>query len=339
MSKPQLTPKSYPSLLARLKEVFIDGLRKIEAEKVKAYWLTGELICNHILENKGRAGYGDDLFEKLSGDLGVDARTLQRTVRFFRAFPIPAARPELTWSHYRALITVENKAKRKLFARRAADGEWDYRRLEEAIRLDRLKIAPPADKPTPSSGKLSVVRSRLYAYRVLEPAFIHPVEERPVIDLGFAFLIQAETRGIRLKAGEIIESVKTGKDYSFKHSDAGKKELYAYKALVERVVDADTAWLNVDLGFDCWSRQKARLRGIDAPELSTQKGMAAKEAVEARLKEAAFVIIKTHQSDKYDRYLADVFYSPRGKDAEKVLKEGVFLNQELLDLGLAERMD
>lgn len=339
MPKTQLTLKSYPTLLARLKEVFIDGLRRIEAEKVRAYWMTGELISNHILENKERTGYGDDLFEKLSGDLGVDERTLQRTVRFYRAFPIPAARPELTWSHYRALITVEDKLKRKLFAQRAADKEWDSRRLEEAVRLDRIKIAPPEDKPAPASTKLSVVRSRLFTYQVLEPRFIHPLKERLVIDLGFAFLIQTEVKGIRLKATEIIESVKNGENYSFKHSDAGKKDLYTYKALVERVVDGDTIWLNIDLGFDCWSRQKIRLRGIDCPELSTPKGKAAKELVESRLKETSFVVVKTHQSDKYDRYLADLFYLSGTDNPQAALEQGVFLNQELLDSGLARTMD
>ena len=38
----------------------------------------------------------------------------------------------------------------------------------------------------------------------------------------------------------------------------------------------------------------------------------------------------------YGRFLADVFYLPGEDDAEVVLAKGHYLNQELLDEGLAE---
>jgi endonuclease YncB( thermonuclease family) len=156
-----------------------------------------------------------------------------------------------------------------------------------------------------------------------------------VIDLGFTFIIHAEVKGIKLKAGELIESIKTGENYTFKHSDAKPRELYTYKALVERVIDADTILLNIDLGFSSWARQKVRLRGIDAPELSTKEGQEARKFVEARLREVEFVVVKTFKSDKYDRYLSDVFCLKGEADPLKVLEQGTFLNQELLDLNLA----
>lgn len=338
MPKTELAVKSYPALLSQLQKVFIEGMQRIEEEKVKTYWRTGEIISNYVLENKERADYGDNLFDKLSEDLNVDLSTLQRAVQFYRAFPIPATWRELSWSHYRLLITVEDEAKRKLFTEKAAKKEWTSNELEEAIRLDRLKVEEPEEKPSQSTVKLSVTRSRLFTYQVLEPNYIHPVEEHLVIDLGFKFLIHTEIRGIRLKVGEIIESVKEGGVYSFKHSDAAKKELYTYKALVEKVIDGDTIWLNIDVGFSCWSRQKVRLRGIDAPEIDTKKGQEAKAFVEARLKEVGFVIVKTHKSDKYDRYLADIFYLQDEEDLGRVLEEGNFLNQELLDKGFAREM-
>ena len=114
------------------------------------------------------------------------------------------------------------------------------------------------------------------------------------------------------------------------------------------------AGVNIDLGFGNWMRQKLRLRGIDAPEISTQKGQKAKQFVEAVLKDIPFVIIKTHGSDKYDRYLVDIFYPPlelrrTGSplkfrrtglqdelNPQVVLEQGIFLNQQLLDLGLAK---
>ena len=67
------------------------------------------------------------------------------------------------------------------------------------------------------------------------------------------------------------------------------------------------------MGFSIVIEQRLRLRGLDAPELGTgqgksplpplQKGVDAKRFVESRLKDCKFLIIKTHGSDKYDRYL------------------------------------
>ncbi len=46
-------------------------------------------------------------------------------------------------------------------------------------------------------------------------------------------------------------------------------------------------------------------------------------------------LIKTNKDDKYGRYLVDVFYSLCEQDPAKVMVQGTFLNQELLDNRLA----
>ena len=92
-----------------------------------------------------------------------------------------------------------------------------------------------------------------------------------------------------------------------------------------------------------------RLRHINAPEVDSLKGQKAKAFVVDRLKNAR-VVIKTYSTDIYDRYLVDVFYLPgpaspavgrpaglKGKiDYAKVASEGILLNQELVDHGLAD---
>ena len=69
--------------------------------------------------------------------------------------------------------------------------------------------------------------------------------------------------------------------------------------------------------------------------------------MEAQLSRVPFIIIKTYSPDKYGRYLVDVFYPPvKSKELDleeelepqRVLEEGVFLNQQLLDLGLARML-
>jgi len=86
-------------------------------------------------------------------------------------------------------------------------------------------------------------------------------------------------------------------------------------------------------------------------------------AANARLEPCPFIVIKSYWEEKYGRYLADVFYfgknlfpntlRPRGDrqgaraegylnggpTPERIIAEGTFLNQELLDLGLAVPYD
>ena len=45
---------------------------------------------------------------------------------------------------------------------------------------------------------------------------------------------------------------------------------YVYKILVRRVVDGDTIDVDVDLGFNLFTRDRVRLMGIDTPESRTR---------------------------------------------------------------------
>ena len=98
---------------------------------------------------------------------------------------------------------------------------------------------------------------------------------------------------------------------------------YTYQAAVERVIDGDTLKAHIDLGLGLYTAQRLRLRGIDCPEITTPQGERAKRFVQKLLKGAQTITIVTYKSDKYDRYLADVWIGEK------------FLNQQLLDEGLA----
>ena len=107
--------------------------------------------------------------------------------------------------------------------------------------------------------------------------------------------------------------------------------------MLNRVVDGDTLLVTVDLGFGIWRDQRLRLRGLDAPPLETLEGVKAKKFVEKELKKCEFLILKTYGTDLYERYLVDVFYLASESDEGRVMKEGLFLNQRLLDAGFAKR--
>jgi micrococcal nuclease len=111
--------------------------------------------------------------------------------------------------------------------------------------------------------------------------------------------------------------------------------IYTYKAFIIDVIDGDTLHVEVDRGFHIRVNQVLRLRGIDAYEISTVLGKKGRDFILERFKALTFIVIKTYRKDKYSRYLVDVFYKPDDNDIFSVVKNGNFLNQELLDNKLA----
>lgn len=338
-----LTTKSYQSLLSEIEALCLSARRAMGM----MYWKIGQRIVEAEQEGEDKAPYGKQLVKRLSRDLtlkfgnGFSKRHLERMRRFYLENRIAPPAAQLSMSHQIEALSIKDPKRRKMLLEKAARKNLSRSQFRQLLHNEKISSAPEITDdslPKEPAKKLTVTRARMYTYQILEPGYIHPVEEMLTIDLGFNFLIHSEIKNLRLKAGEFIESAKSGETYSFKHSDAKPRELYTYKALVERVVDGDTIWLTIDLGFSCWTRQKIRMRGIDCPELSTKKGLEAKAFVEAKLKEVEFVVVKTYKDDKYGRYLTDVFLRAAVDDPFAVLEQGVFLNQELLDLGLAMTM-
>jgi endonuclease YncB( thermonuclease family) len=110
---------------------------------------------------------------------------------------------------------------------------------------------------------------------------------------------------------------------------------YTYRATVEKVIDGDTVDLHLDLGFKCCRIQRIRLAGLDAPPLDTPGGKAARDFVLARLVPTDRVLVKTQHWDIHGRYIGHIFYSLRSLPTDQLLAKGDYLNQQLLDRGLA----
>ena len=86
---------------------------------VESYWLIGQQIVEHEQHGEARADYGKGLLKELAARLttdfgkGFDESNLRYMRLFYRCFPkCDTLRHELTWSHYRRLISVENEAAR-----------------------------------------------------------------------------------------------------------------------------------------------------------------------------------------------------------------------------------
>ena len=120
--------------------------------------------------------------------------------------------------------------------------------------------------------------------------------------------------------------------------------IYIYKAELIRVVDGDTVDLIVDLGFDTSRRERFRLYGIDAPEMRTKEGKAAKAWLEDAIRPPEAIYVQTIQletkakRDKYGRFLA-VLYREFADVHTKLPERRLALesiNSEMIEVGHAK---
>ena len=121
---------------------------------VQAYWQIGRLIVEDEQNGEARAEYGKKVLEELARRLtadfgkGFDARELRKMRQFYLLFQKwDAVRPELSWTHYRLLLRVENQDARDWYMNEAVAENWSSRQLERQISVlyyDRMLLS--ADK-------------------------------------------------------------------------------------------------------------------------------------------------------------------------------------------------
>lgn len=249
----------------------------------------------------------------IADQCGLIPTTLQRFVRFYRLYPegyqdAIDGRP-LMWGHYQAVLYIRNPQERAWYLQQAARNGWSTQEVRLRVRRHFYESTQEVSSGAPGSPG-SVVISQT------------------------------------------------------------NQNLYTYAARVLKVVDADTLTVEVDVGFSMRYETKIRLRGINAAEKGTRLGDEARAFVERELGlaktmeeseeteeingdenrevpvslgsamvdiRAAMILIKTYKSGKYGRFISDVWYLNGENDPEKILRDGHWLNQVLLDRGYAQR--
>jgi len=106
---------------------------------VEAYWLIGKQIVEAQAGNE-RAEYGTQLLKYLSEQLtqdfgkGFDESNLRLIRQFYLAFQnCDTLRHELSWSHYRKIMKVENNFARNFYIDECIKSNWSTRQLERQI--------------------------------------------------------------------------------------------------------------------------------------------------------------------------------------------------------------
>jgi len=106
---------------------------------VETYWQIGKKI---VEEQGGEtyAKYGEKLLKSVSKRLTTDFGrgftyvNLTNMRKFYQQFQnVYALRKELTWTHYRSLIRVENPKVREIYMNEAANNQWSTRFLDEQV--------------------------------------------------------------------------------------------------------------------------------------------------------------------------------------------------------------
>lgn len=350
---------SYLQLVTAIKHEIAAGKKIIQQAQAETYWKVGKYISEYILEGKDRAGYGEETYQKLSKDLKISVNNLERMARFSREFTISDARQKLKWTHFRAALALPDKNSRRELIRKALKHNLKTREFQKEIAARKpfkIDLTGPIPQLKASPGTLRT-------YTVIEDE-----DGAKYLDCGFDCWHYLPS--VKAAAGAVV-------DENFKTSSRTAKDLYTFKAKVQKVVDGDTLWVVVDLGFAHFTRQKLRLRGIDCPELEPSTkiskkalekdqlvlraegearttalkypGQAAKRFVQNVVKPKDFVLLKTHKDDKYGRYLVDLWYQPSAiskqqsaQDFAESLKLQAdswgYLNQELLNNRLAVKV-
>ena len=142
MKKEPSTPQSedaYRSIRGYVIEAQRQVYTAVNSTMVTAYWNIGKAIYESCGEND-RAAYGKQVLKYISERLteefgkGFNIRNLRYMRQFYLTFPnVNALRSELSWTHYRCLMKVNDAKARAFYLEECVKAGWSSRQLERQI--------------------------------------------------------------------------------------------------------------------------------------------------------------------------------------------------------------
>ena len=177
----QPTPAN-PQLLGDIRQL-IESSRSALAATVNSaltqlYWHIGQRIRSEVLNNQ-RAGYGEQIVSTLARQLetgygrGFSAKNLRHMLRFAEVFADPeivsAVRRQLSWTHIKTLIYIDDPIKRDFYLQMCQQERWSTRTLQ--ARLDSLLFERTALSRLPEELLASEL-ANLRATDQISPALI-----------------------------------------------------------------------------------------------------------------------------------------------------------------------
>lgn len=254
----------------------ISAVRAIDRERVIMYWNIGRRIFEEEQHGNDRAVYGERLIGYLSDQLqpqfgsGFSARNLNHFRQFYRKFPIvPAVRAQLSWTHYKILLNINNEEKLEFYKYESIKNNWTARQMERQIGsqlFERLLLSTDKEsvlsiarnEKQPIDAKeiikdpmvlefLGLKPEAAYYEKDLENALITHLQEF-MLELGNGFSFVARQKRIHLDGDDffidlvfynrilqcfVVIELKTHK---ITHQDLGQLQMYVnYYDRVERL--------------------------------------------------------------------------------------------------------
>ena len=130
----------YSKISTILEKARSTAYRAINNTVVLAYWNVGRQIVENEQAGEKRAEYGKAIIKELSIRLinkfgrGFDERNLWYMKQFYINFPnVNALRSELSWTHYRLILRVENEDARNFYVVEAVKNDWSTRELDRQL--------------------------------------------------------------------------------------------------------------------------------------------------------------------------------------------------------------
>ena len=251
------------NLIANARET---AVRSVDFQRTLLYWYIGERIFNEEQLGKERAEYGNYLIKYLSKQLtpeygsGFSFRNLNWYRQFYRTFPIVnSLRSQLSWTHYRLLLRIDNEDKREYYIAETVKNNWSVRQMERQINsqlFERLLLSNDKESvlavarneklPTNPSEIikdpmvlefLGLRRESAYYEKDLEQAIITHLQDF-LLELGNGFSFVSRQKRIHLDGDDffidlvfynrilqcsIIFEIKTHK---LTHEDLGQLQMY-----------------------------------------------------------------------------------------------------------------
>ena len=307
---------------------FIEDIsaRYLNARKVYVHfaWETGRRIVEIEQDGAVHAAYGTHLIPTISQELtkkfglGFSPRNLRKMRQFYflnQKWPTSA---KLEWSDIVELLPVKDAKTRQRLEARILKEDLNTRQIRKLVKAVRHVPTPEEISKLPPLKRPADLKLHTYAKSKLN---ITVVPGYVFLDCGF--MIDQPVSPQELERVSVTATPS-----------------YTYAAFIDRVIDGDTLVVVTLVGFGTTMIDKLRLRGIDCPEVGTPEGDRAKAYVTKLLPVGSTIILQSHKTktDLHGRFVVDVFFKTGENDPEIIIKEGIYLNQHLLDEGYAVRM-
>lgn len=114
----------------------------VNSALTQLYWRIGQRIRNEVLQGE-RAAYGEQIVSTLSRQLTTDygrgfaEKNLRHMLRFAEVYPdeeiVSAARRQLSWTHLRTLIYIDDPLKRDFYLQMCQQEGWSTRTLQQRL--------------------------------------------------------------------------------------------------------------------------------------------------------------------------------------------------------------